>query len=77
MLDDAIADEPAERRRLDLEIEDTARLLDVLQTHAQMHRGTPFGTALEGLAAEYSRRLQNLEQRRSGMGDDSTRSDES
>lgn len=69
MLDDAIADGAAERRRLDIEIEEAQRLLDVLQTHAQMHRGTPFGTALEGLAAEYSRRLQNLEQQRSTIGD--------
>ena len=73
MLDDAIAYEAAERRKLDREIDETRRLVDVLETHAQMHRGTAFGNAIEGLASDYARRLENLDQRRKGMEEDERR----
>jgi hypothetical protein len=64
MAQEASAYELAEAWQLDQEIEQTARLLQVWETQAQMHRDTAFGEIIDTIASGYAIQLQHLRQAR-------------
>ena len=60
MPDNAASQNRAECWQLDLEIEQTQRLLKVWQAHALFHGGNALGEAIESIASGYERQLDNL-----------------
>jgi hypothetical protein len=56
--------EIAEVWQIDQEIEQTARLLQVWETQAQLHRDTAFGEIINTVASGYAIQLQHLRQAR-------------